>query len=115
MSHGNRGANGSTGSKWIRPEKRLAIYLRDGFRCVYCDRDLHGAPAESVTLDHLDGVHAPGHHGARNLVTACRACNSSRGARRWRAFATPEATARIQRQRRRKLDRYLLQARGLRR
>lgn len=34
----------ANGSKWIRPEKRLAIYHRDGFACIYC-----GATAESST------------------------------------------------------------------
>jgi 5-methylcytosine-specific restriction endonuclease McrA len=24
------------GMNWIRPEKRLAIYLRDGLACCYC-------------------------------------------------------------------------------
>ena len=69
-------ANGTNGSKWIRRDKRLAIYLRDSFVCAYCARDLAGAAPAEVTLDHL----VPGHddHRATNLVTACRSCNSSR-------------------------------------
>ena len=69
-------ANGTNGSKWIRKDLRLAIYLRDGLVCAYCGRDLAGAPPADVTLDHL----IPGHedHRATNLVTACRSCNSSR-------------------------------------
>ena len=71
-----RSANGTNGSKWIRRDKRLAIYLRDGFRCAYCGRDLAGAPAREITLDHLTAGHAD--HRETNLVMACRSCNSSR-------------------------------------
>jgi hypothetical protein len=69
-------ANGTGGSKWIRKDLRLAVYLRDGLRCAYCGRDLAGAAAAEVTLDHL----TPGHddHRPTNLVCACRSCNSSR-------------------------------------
>ena len=86
------------GAKWIRPEKRLALYLRDHFICTYCGRDLHDAPTADVTLDHL----APRCHGggndATNLVTACRSCNSARAARAWQTFASAPARRRIRRQ-----------------
>ena len=51
------GANGTHGSKWIRKDKRLAIYLRDGFMCCYCGKDLHHAKPEEMGLDHLDAIH----------------------------------------------------------
>ena len=73
------------GSSWIRPEKRLAIYLRDGLACVWC-----GAPVEDGTafaLDHLRPRSQGGANEAANLVTACRRCNSSRGARSVSEFA----------------------------
>lgn len=75
MKPKNRGANGKNGSKWIRPEKRLAIYHRDGFTCVYC-----GASARDVTLslDHLKPRSQGGTNDATNLVTACLPCNSKR-------------------------------------
>ena len=38
----------TNGSKWIRPEKRMAIYLRDGLACVYC--------GEGVEHDHSKGL-----------------------------------------------------------
>jgi 5-methylcytosine-specific restriction endonuclease McrA len=60
------------GSKWIRPEKRLAIYSRDGFACVYCGAD------EKLTLDHLQPRELGGTHGHENLVSCCLSCNSSR-------------------------------------
>jgi 5-methylcytosine-specific restriction endonuclease McrA len=74
-------ANGTGGSKWIRPEKRRAIYESDGFRCVFCGRSLTDDRIESErerTLDHLIPRALGGSHGAHNLVTCCGHCNSSR-------------------------------------
>lgn len=73
------------GMNWIRPVKRLAIYMRDGLACVYC-----GATVEDgavLTLDHVKCYAHSGDHSHTNLVTACRRCNSSRGTRSIRAFA----------------------------
>lgn len=72
------------GMNWIRREKRLAIYLRDGLGCCYC-----GAGVEegaSLTLDHLVPHSKGGTNAATNLVTACRTCNSARGVRPVRTF-----------------------------
>lgn len=108
----NRGANGNQGSKWITKERRFAIYLRDGFGCAYCGRDLRDARPAEITLDHLDtradldkrrsaGLPL---HPTNRLVTACLKCNSGRQDKPWREFATPGAVARIVRQVRRKLN-----------
>lgn len=73
------------GMNWIRPEKRLAIYLRDGLACCYC-----GAGVEEeakLTLDHLRPHKSGGSNEPTNLVTCCHRCNSSRGARSWKGFA----------------------------
>lgn len=73
------------GSKWIRPVKRLAIYARDGFACVYC-----GSAMESgarLTLDHVVPCLLGGNNEATNLVTACLACNSAKQARSVTEFA----------------------------
>lgn len=87
MSAGRRStANGNLGSKWIRPEKRLAVYLRDGFECVYCGKN--GKPATILntrggallTLDHLQPRELGGDNDPFNLVTACVTCNSARKA-----------------------------------
>jgi hypothetical protein len=70
---------------WIRPEKRLAIYLRDGLACCWC-----GAAVEDgtkITLDHLTAHSAGGSNESSNLVTACHRCNSARGNRSVRVFA----------------------------
>ena len=78
------------GMNWIRPEKRLAIYLRDGLACVWC-----GATIEDgviLTLDHLKPYSKGGSHEASNLVTCCGRCNSSRGTRAVAAFARAVAS-----------------------
>lgn len=74
------------GMNWIRPERRLAIYLRDGLACCYCGAGLE-MEGTILTLDHL---RAQSHNGSNlntNLVTACHRCNSSRGNRSWKKFA----------------------------
>lgn len=108
----NRGANAkhtnNQGSKWISKLARRAIYLRDGFACQYCGRDLHAAPAEEVTLDHLDPrastLCPDARRNPRRLVTACRRCNSSRQDKPWTQFATGGAIDRIRRTVRRPLN-----------
>lgn len=73
------------GSKWIRREKRLAIYLRDGMACVWC----RAAVEEGVqlSLDHLVPFSQGGSNDEANLVTCCKICNSSRGTRTVDEFA----------------------------
>ena len=54
---------------------RKAVLARDGGRCVYCDR-----VADSV--DHvIPKSRVGGTHTWGNLVAACRACNTRKGAR----------------------------------
>jgi hypothetical protein len=84
---------------WIRTEKRLAIYLRDRFRCAYCGRDLHDARPADISLDHLECRVDGGQNHETNLVTACRSCNCSRADKAWTAFASARAARRIERQR----------------
>jgi 5-methylcytosine-specific restriction endonuclease McrA len=92
------------GSKWIRPEKRLAIYIRDGFSCAYCGRDLRNAAPEEVNLDHLLPRSAGGGNEATNLITACRSCNCSRQDKPWADYATGGAIDRIEQLRRAPLN-----------
>lgn len=68
------------GSKWIRRAKRVAIYERDGWACVYC-----GSPDE-LTLDHIDPRSCGGSNHAINLLTACYRCNSKRKDQPFEAF-----------------------------
>lgn len=77
------------GSNWIRQEKRLAIYLRDGLACVYC-----GASVEDgaqLSLDHVRPHSLGGGNDASNLATCCSRCNSSRGNRPVAEFAVAVA------------------------
>jgi HNH endonuclease len=73
------------GMNWIRQDKRLAIYLRDGCACAWC-----GAAVEDgaqLTLDHLIPHSLGGSNAEGNLVTSCKRCNDSRGARAVSVFA----------------------------
>ena len=62
-------------SAWIRPRKRWAIYVRDGFCCVYCfTRD------DYLQLDHLFPRSSPWRdNDHRRLVTCCERCNTEKG------------------------------------
>ena len=69
------------GAKWIRRPRRLALYMRDAFTCVYCGLSLHHARPSDVTLDHVDPREVFGQllHINSNLVTACLPCNTNKG------------------------------------
>ena len=73
------------GMNWIRQEKRLAIYLRDGLACAYCGSSVE--EGVQLTLDHVKPHSKGGSNEATNLVTACSRCNSSRGDRPVATFA----------------------------
>lgn len=99
------------GSKWIRQEKRLAIYHRDGFACVYCRAS--GDDGTLLSLDHLLACELGGTNEASNLVTCCVSCNSSKRdltMRAWyailrdRGVDTSAIATRIRRQIRIRLD-----------
>ena len=98
---------------WIRPEKRLAIYLRDGFRCLYCLADLHDAGPTDITLDHLTCKADGGTNHESNLVTACRTCNCTRQDTPISRFAGPETRKHIRRNIARTLTRYVTLAKAL--
>lgn len=86
----DRHVNGGQGMNWIRREKRLALYLRDGLACGYCGEGIEDGAR--LTLDHLTPHSQGGSNAATNLVTACHRCNSSRGARTVEAFCTAVAS-----------------------
>lgn len=73
------------GMNWIRPAKRLAIYLRDGLACVWCGEAIEDGA--KLTLDHVTPVSRRGTNRGTNLVTSCHRCNSARGARSVESFA----------------------------
>jgi 5-methylcytosine-specific restriction endonuclease McrA len=61
--------------RWISKTRRLAIYMRDGFRCLICNADLSAVSAWHITLDHHVPRHLGGTNESRNLYTCCRDCN----------------------------------------
>lgn len=85
METRDRHENGGQGMNWIRREKRLAIYLRDGLACAYCGEGIEDGA--KLTLDHITPHCDGGSNEPSNLVTACHRCNSARGNRGWRKFA----------------------------
>lgn len=77
------------GMNWIRQEKRLAIYLRDGCACAWCGSTVE--QGATLTLDHIVcHSKSPNNHES-NLVTSCHRCNSSRGTRSIAKFAVAVA------------------------
>lgn len=80
-----RGRGKWQGMNWIRQDKRLAIYLRDGLACAWCGHSVEcGA---SLSLDHVVPHSNGGSNHETNLVTACERCNKSRGNRSAAAFS----------------------------
>lgn len=63
--------------------KRLAIFTRDGWKCVYCDVDVRLLAKNHATLDHL----IPNRDDSqKNLVTACFGCNQAKSNRHYHLF-----------------------------
>jgi len=85
------------GSKWIRKEKRLAIYARDNFTCAFCGKHM---VFDNVTLslDHVQPVANGGQNDATNLITSCRLCNSKKGDRNLVSFVGKNKASMIERQ-----------------
>lgn len=52
--------------------RRLRIFQRDRFCCVYCANVF---PEAELTLDHVQPRVKGGDHSDGNLVTCCKACN----------------------------------------
>lgn len=81
--------DGWQGMNWIRQEKRLAIYLRDGLACAYCGASIEDGA--QLSLDHLRPASHGGSNDAANLVTCCSRCNSARADRPVAQFAAAVA------------------------
>lgn len=77
------------GMNWIRQDKRLAIYIRDGLACAYCGHSVEGGA--QLTLDHITPHSKGGSNDASNLVTCCHRCNTARGIRSVTVFAVSVA------------------------
>lgn len=73
------------GNESVEPDKRLAVFKRDGYRCHLCGRkcrqDVSTNHQLAPTVDHLVPQDKGGSHAMRNLRTAHRKCNSAKGNR----------------------------------
>lgn len=63
-------------SGWLRKRKRYAIYIRDMFKCWYCERDCRFEPPGTLSVDHIQAKEEGGTNDETNLITACHSCNS---------------------------------------
>ena len=77
------------GMNWIRQERRLAVYLRDGLACCYCGSSIEDGA--QLTLDHVIPRARGGRNSVDNLITSCHRCNSARADREIHEFATSVA------------------------
>ena len=109
----SRKGNHQAAGQWIRADKRLAIYLRDRFTCIYCLRDLHDAAPTDITLDHLQCQSDGGSNHESNLITACRSCNCSQQDKPLNRFCGPETRKHIRRNTGRSLTKYRVLAKAL--
>lgn len=86
----------TVGNYSIPQERRLHVYERDGWKCVYCGvrlakrEELVPSPYqpdsfmcpegyEFPTVDHVVPKARGGNHKVENLVACCASCNSSKG------------------------------------
>lgn len=60
----------------IPSKLRRAVHKRDGYKCRYC-----GMEPDDMCIDHVIPSSRGGETVLDNLVTACRSCNSTKGAR----------------------------------
>ena len=97
----------------VRRDLRLAIYLRDDFRCIYCLADLRDASPFDISLDHIRSQSQGGTNEATNLVTACRSCNCSRGDKPLARFCGKETRAHVRRNLARSIAKYRELAKAL--
>ena len=94
-------------SKWIRPEKRLAIILRDNSKCLICGEH------NDLTLDHYIPRSKGGSNKKQNIFTSCRSCNSSRGNKDLHSFVSKHVYLRINRYRKRSIRKTLIKAKQI--
>lgn len=83
--HKRSGGQGQGMNGICRPDKRVALYLRDGLACTYCSSGIEDGI--KLTLDHVIPHSLGGSNDESNLVTACFTCNSARGNRDYKDFA----------------------------
>jgi 5-methylcytosine-specific restriction endonuclease McrA len=65
---------------------RENVYLRDDYTCQYCHVKFEG---RDLTMDHVQPVSHGGKKDWKNIVTACRKCNQTKGNRSPRKAKMP--------------------------
>jgi 5-methylcytosine-specific restriction endonuclease McrA len=70
--------------------QRREVFTRDRGRCVYCGNVFDDI---DLTVDHVQPRVRSGDHSGGNLVTACQACNTRKGARRLAEFLASDPIA----------------------
>jgi HNH endonuclease len=70
--------------------QRLDVLARDNYRCVYCGNVFEAA---ELTVDHVQPRLRSGDRSGGNLVTACRSCNTRKGAQRLATFLASDPVA----------------------
>lgn len=77
----------------IPPSVRLKVFIRDGFKCVYCG----ATPSEGeLQADHVISVKNGGTNDIGNLVAACRECNAAKAAKALVAIEESDAGVYVQ-------------------
>lgn len=75
-------AGARRGRSVLTPKTRAEVLARDRWRCRYCGARV-GEGAARYEIDHVVPVAHGGSSTPANLVTACRACNQTKGTERW--------------------------------
>jgi hypothetical protein len=68
--------------------RRQDVFVRDGWRCVYCGLVFDTA---DLTVDHVQPRLRLGDRSGGNLVTACKGCNTRKGHQRLSTFLASDA------------------------
>ena len=71
--------------------KRMEVFTRDAFTCVYCGLSF---TTDDLTIDHVQPKMRGGDGSLGNVVTACRGCNTAKGGQRLSDFLAANAEAR---------------------
>lgn len=77
LAHDSRKSRESVRKK-IGEKTANAIEVRDGHQCVYCKKSKDKSTPPPFTFDHLTPRARGGKDVPKNLVLACKPCNSAR-------------------------------------
>jgi 5-methylcytosine-specific restriction endonuclease McrA len=66
----------NTKGKYVRKNKRLKVFERDGFKCVYPNCEVK---KPVLTIDHIIPISKGGPHMYYNVQATHRKCNAAKG------------------------------------